>query len=314
MKNTGIEALRVIGLFAVVCIHANSLKLFGDSLALGFILDELARFAVPSFFMFSGMFWKDSAISHPQAAIRQAFTHLAPIFTIWIIIYFVLDFTSLLYAGTFKWSIAYFLITPISGGAGFHLWFLPALLMGTIITLFSIYKYGLKLTFILSIALYLVGVLLGFILVAIGYKVPSFFFRNGVFEAPIFLLLGFYMRSIEFRKSTVIVIIVIGAVIHISEGLIRGTYPSGHEYSVGTIFYAIGVVALFKSARINDYGWGRDVLGAYLIHLLYLKLLDAHLPGSSVIYGVLSSLFVALISLATSRLIKMSRSTSWLIT
>lgn len=315
MRNTGIEFLRIIGMFAVVVIHANSLKIFGNDIEVGFVLDELARFAVPSFFMFSGLFWKDEAIQGPLAQSRKMLFRLFPVFAIWAAIYLFLDLSSLLYPGTFQSSLAYYLIIPLTGGAGFHLWFLPALFMGAVLTLFSLNRFGLKVTFIMSAALYLIGTFLGFILFAAGYKIPSFLFRNGIFEAPIFLVAGYWMRGVTFDQKRVpaALIMIAGALLHILEGVIRGTYPSGHEYSFGTVLFAFGAVALFKSAKLDDHGWGRDVLGAYLIHLLYLKVFINYLPGASAIYGILVVLAVGTISLLTSRLLKMSRTTSWFV-
>lgn len=295
------------GLFAVVVIHVNSYGLFGSADSLAFVASELARFAVPAFFVLSGMFWRREAIDSPLNASVGLFWKLIPLFVIWKIFYLAVDHSELLHDSTFGSSILHYLAMPVTGGAGYHLWFLPALFTGSVLCWFGLRFLGLRASMAIAIFLYAIGVFVGMVLVRMGYNIPDFIYRNGVFEAPLFLMVGYLL---QLRKpapslSLSVLLIVLGGSLHVAEGLWRGTYPLSHDYSLGTIPFTLGMVVFFQQLKVGDRGWGRDVLGGYLIHLFLIQIVASLLPFSGPVYALVVAVAVCLLSLAASRLLKL---------
>jgi len=306
MAFPGIELLRVIGIFAVVIIHANAVGLFGEWKTTGFVLDELCRFAVPCFFVISGFFWKAEAMERPWRAIGALAAKLLPLYAFWLLFYFAAEFSELFYPRLYGRDFIAALV-PFSGGPGYHLWFLPALFIGASLCWLSMRYLGAGLTVALCVLLYLAGVVFGTYGGMIGTHLPLVAYRNGIFEAPLFLMSGFLLRR-HLSRLTIAqfaLLGVAGLAVHLAEGLAVSSSNLGHDYSLGTIAAAIGMTgaaALMSQAR--DYGWGRDVLGAYLIHLFILKTLAAHLPVSGPLWALSIAAAVAAVSLGLSRLFK----------
>lgn len=306
MAFPGIELLRVIGIFAVVIIHANAVGLFGEWRTTGFVLDELSRFAVPCFFVISGFFWKPETLSRPWPAISAFAMKLLPLYVFWILFYFAAEFSELFYPRLYGRNFIA-VLAPFSGGAGFHLWFIPALFIGTSLCWLSLRYLGVGLTAGIGLLLYLAGVTFGAYGDLIGIHLPLVAYRNGIFEAPLFLISGFLLRSNAARFTTAQFALLgaAGLAVHMGEGFLVSSASLGHDYSFGTIAAAIGIFGVAtRLSRARDYGWGRDVLGAYLIHLFILKTVAAHLPVSGPIWALAVAAVVAAVSLGLSRLFK----------
>lgn len=306
MAFPGIELLRVIGIFAVVIIHANAVGLFGEWKTTGFVLDELCRFAVPCFFVISGFFWKPETFARPWAAIAALAIKLLPLYVFWVLFYFAAEFSEVFYPRLYGRDFIVALV-PFSGGPGFHLWFLPALFIGASLCLMSLRYLGTGLTAVGCLLLYLAGVIFGTYGDLIGIHLPLVAYRNGIFEAPLFLVAGFLLRSNSARFTTARFALLgaVGLAVHIAEGFAVGSASLGHDYSFGTIAAAIGIVGVAtRLSHARDYGWGRDVLGAYLIHLFILKTVAAHLPLSGPVWALAIAAAVAAVSLGLSRLFK----------
>ncbi|QRM44890.1 acyltransferase [Rhizobium sp. BG4] len=306
MAFPGIELLRVIGIFAVVIIHANAVGLFGEWKTTGFVLDELCRFAVPCFFVVSGFFWKTEAIERPWRAIGALAAKLLPLYAFWLLFYFAAEFSELFYPRLYGRDFIVALV-PFSGGPGFHLWFLPALFIGVSLCWLSLRYVGAGLTVAACVLLYLAGVIFGTYGDLIGIHLPLVAYRNGIFEAPLFLLSGFMLRRYlpRFTTAQFALLGLAGLALHLAEGFAVSTSSLGHDYSFGTIAAAIGITGLAtRLSHARDYGWGRDVLGAYLIHLFILKTVAAHLPVSGPLWALSIAAIVAAVSLGLSRLFK----------
>lgn len=182
-KYGGIEYFRLAAAFLVVAIHCSPLASYS---AVGdFILTRvLARTAVPFFFMVTGRFVLDDRGKAVRFLRRTALLYAAC-----IVIYLPLN----IYNGELPG-----LRELLLDGTLYHLWYFPAVLLGVAIALpLSRSRCG----FPIALALYLAGLLgdsyfglvrgvpvLSDIYEAMGYT------RNGLFFAPLFLLLGQRMR------------------------------------------------------------------------------------------------------------------------
>lgn len=307
-KSYGIEYLRLIGFFAVVVIHANALDLFGDWRVTGYVSDQLSRFAVPGFFIISGYLWKREEIAKPHAASWKLVSKIVPIFVAWIAIYMIAEFSGL-YPREFGVKIAAYLAVPFTGGPGFHLWFLSALVLGSALCWIAIDRFGERTALISACCLYASGVLIGTYGHLWGLRFPLFTYRNGIIEAPVLLMIGYLLQGSRFLHANRLFFATMalgGIVVQISEGILSGRFPATVEYSFGTVPFSVGLFGLFLSVNISDRGWGKAVLGAYLIHLFVLKVLAAHLVSTGPLPAFTVTIAAALMSLVIARLLLQS--------
>ena len=195
-KLVGIEYFRVAAAFLVVAIHCSPLLTYSETA--DFIFTRvLARVAVPFFFMVTGYF----VVGKPQKT-RNFLKKTGTIYLASILLYLPLN----LYAGNFNGLTPGAALTQLLfEGTFYHLWYLPAALLGVLVaSLLARSRAGLG----IAGALYLLGLLgdsywglvsgvpvvsdvYGVIFCVAGYT------RNGLFFAPLFLLLGASMRGVK---------------------------------------------------------------------------------------------------------------------
>lgn len=193
---TGIDLFRIIAAILVIAIHTSPLLLFGETA--DFILTGvIARVAVPFFFMTSGFF----LISTGNCAKRVCnfVKNTAIIYGIAIALYIPVN----IYNNYFSMEnlLPNILKDIIFDGTLYHLWYLPAAIIGVIFAWLLVRKCGLLTAFTVTAVLYVVG-LFGDSYYGIIKNVPllegfygaifelSDYTRNGVFFAPIFFVLG----------------------------------------------------------------------------------------------------------------------------
>lgn len=193
-KLVGIEYFRVAAAFLVVAIHCSPLLTYSETA--DFIFTRvLARAAVPFFFMVTGYF----VIGKPEKT-RKFLKKTGVIYLASILLYLPLN----LYAGNFAGLTPGAALTQLLfEGTFYHLWYLPAALLGVLVaSLLARSRVGLG----IAGALYLLGLLgdsywglvSGVPVVSDAYNVVfsvAGYTRNGLFFAPLFLLLGAAMRS-----------------------------------------------------------------------------------------------------------------------
>lgn len=199
---TGIDFFRIIASLLIIAIHTSPLASFSD--VGDFILTRVtARIAVPFFFMTSGYFLISRYCQSEEKLIHFV-KHTALIYGASILLYLPVN----LYNGYFKMEnpAPNIVRDIIFDGTLYHLWYLPASIMGAAAAWYLIRKTDYKKAFITAFILYLVG-LFGDSYYGIAEKIPGmsgmyqFMFqlfdhtRNGIFFAPIFFLLGGFMAD-----------------------------------------------------------------------------------------------------------------------
>ncbi len=197
----GIDRFRLLAALLVVAIHTSPLTDINTTA--DFILTRiLARVAVPFFFMASGAFlFTGGNNEKPSSAkLLSFFKKTALLYGIAILLYLPLNF----YTGTaVDWLHFPKLLSDIVfNGTFYHLWYLPAAIMGACIIFILMRSASIKAAFVITILLYIAG-LLGDSYYGVIEKIPflSSFYngifqiteytRNGLFFAPVFLLLGY---------------------------------------------------------------------------------------------------------------------------
>ncbi|WP_367926100.1 alanine racemase, partial [uncultured Ruthenibacterium sp.] len=188
MRKKSISALddfRLIAAVLVIAIHTSplaSVSAIGDF----WLTRVLARIAVPFFFMVTGKFLKRNNVHFLRKILL--------LYAVSVFLYFPLN----LYAG--NWSIGGFLQDLLFRGTFYHLWYFPAIVLGVLIV-WALGHLERKMAFVIASILYLIG-LGGDSYYGLIQQVPFLkafyegvfsvfgYSRNGLFFAPLFLLLG----------------------------------------------------------------------------------------------------------------------------
>lgn len=199
---TGIDYFRLIVAILIVANHTSPLTSFsatGD-----FILTRvICRVAVPFFLMTSGFF----LISRYQKNGDKLIAFLkktAGIYAIAIAVYIPIN----LYNGYFSMKplLPNLLKDILIDGTLYHLWYLPAAMLGGIISWYLVRKWNYRCAFAISAILYLIG-MFGDSYFGLSQNIPvvsefyqlifevSDYTRNGLFFAPIFFVLGGYIAD-----------------------------------------------------------------------------------------------------------------------
>ncbi|MDB5540920.1 MAG: hypothetical protein JWQ89_2647 [Devosia sp.] len=280
-RNASLDALRVLSLLGIISLHVAGGG-FHDQKPLGFVVDELSRFAVPVFFILSAYFWKPEELAAPLRLIRRVAWRVLVPFIAWTAITVAWRYLeqpqkpldlSLPTLANLAWT----------GGPAFHLWFLPALVVATALVATSGKFLGWTVTLVIAAFLFVLGTTFGaYSRMLSGQSFPFWLDRNGVFFGPIFLVAGVLLRRHGDLLARVPILAIVAtlavfAALQLAEGyFIVGRYPMGHDYSLATLGYALAVTALFMRLHLAGPWWstlGRATFSAYLVHLLVLKLL-----------------------------------------
>lgn len=205
---TGIDGFRLLAAFLIITIHTSpfaSLNETGD-----FILTRIiARVGVPFFFMTSGFFLLSNNCFSWEP-LKAFLKKTSLLYGAAILLYLPLN----CYTGYF--STPAFLPNLIKDlvfdGTFYHLWYLPASIIGGALAWFLVKKLGFQKALVMGFILYIVG-LLGDSYYGITLNIPALKFcyhnlfqlfaytRNGLFFAPVFFLLGGYLSCHPTRRS-----------------------------------------------------------------------------------------------------------------
>lgn len=289
------DYLKSLALFFVVLIHAKPYIGVGGLLhELGIVLLNIARFAVPCFFLISGYLFSrnlarrkelDYTLSYLRSLL-MAYGKATVVFLVLnvflIAVYHYLEVKALEKAIIFKLvgfegltSFLYF-----GDSLSYHLWFLPALIISiAVVYLFQKYEkvYILLPT---SYIIHLIGVASG------AYDIIPFPFqpRDPLFFGLFFVTCGFYIskknlsRFIKFPRALSLFLLFLA--LHIAEGLFISSHisaidVSSLDYSLFTapmsimLFLTVLSVPEFgKNTRLQVYG--KKSLWIYVLHPITL--------------------------------------------
>lgn len=205
-----LDRFRIIAALAVIAIHTSPLDTFHEG-ADFFLTRVLARIAVPFFFMVTGHFVVAGFLPSGKAApstksmvrFRKFLAKTSMLYLFCIILYLPVG----IYAGHYKdMSVGVLLRMLFFDGTFYHLWYFPACIMGVALVYLLSRFLSLGAMTAVSAVLYAIG-LLGDSYYGLVEKVPaleafygflfqiSSYTRNGLFLAPLFLVLGAWMAG-----------------------------------------------------------------------------------------------------------------------
>lgn len=198
----GIDYFRFIAALLIVAIHTSPLASFSETG--DFILTRIiARVAVPFFLMTSG-FFMISRYSYNAEKLGAFVKKTALIYGTAILIYIPIN----IYNGYFKMDnlLPNIIKDIVFDGTLYHLWYLPASIIGAMIAWYLVRKLGYPKAFAAASVLYLIG-LFGDSYYGITENISclnslyDFIFqvtdhtRNGIFFAPIFFIIGGFIAD-----------------------------------------------------------------------------------------------------------------------
>ncbi|MBM7566853.1 acyltransferase [Paenibacillus sacheonensis] len=197
----GLDWIKFIAAVLVVANHTGPLLTYSGT-ADFLISNLLTRIAVPVFFMTAGFLFFRKLTDDPRKnrqALRGYMLKTGKLYAIAILLYIPLN----IYTGYFSDSFTpYSLFKDIVfDGTFYHLWYLPALLLGLPITVLLYRKLSLKGMLAAAGCLYVAGLLgdsyygliqgsNGIVHAYDGMFTVFDFTRNGLFYAPVYLALG----------------------------------------------------------------------------------------------------------------------------
>ena len=301
-RAASIDAVRAIAIFAVLAIHCDPFVsgeyAFGR-VAVGDVVDLLARFAVPFFFITSGYFLGQKCsqgVNRRDVLVAFAF-RLAGLVVFWYAFYVVWppDWIKALEQGLIRttyWSALDLFSSAgnFLAGPRAHLWFLMALLIGCV-HVFVVTLFGSPILVLLYFSsLYIIGLgqgAYGFVteLTEILPQVPG-----PLILSPLIIALGWWSAATTVRVTHGVswALFIAGTVSTFVEAWIllqaHNVPLQNHDFLLGTPFQALGLLYLVRGCpewgrRTPLPAWGRYTLGVYAGHVAVMEVIGARESG-----------------------------------
>ena len=296
-----VDIFRLLAIIAVISLHTTPFKVESAVNTdlfeyLSVLINQLSRFAVPFFFIISGYFYsvKLNNGTDPLSAANKMGYRILTLFLFWCFVYLLPYNISAIYEhgilGPIKvsyWSINHLIAHPIKlvmQGTKIHLWFMISLLFSLYICSFFIYKKWIKSLIIISIVLYVIGVLAkSYIDTPFGLDI-GFNTRNGPFFGTLFFTTGYIISTLKSNSKWLLYgffIFLLGTSIHFCEIYTINQYfhtSLYQDYVFGTYLMGLGVALaslsnhpILHSKKMSNIG--QMTLGIYAIHFIFVDLL-----------------------------------------
>ena len=149
-----IDILKYAFAFLVIAIHTFPFSDISPAFNLIFIA-SLCRIAVPFFFIASAFFFFKG-----KRDLKHYLKRVLWLYLVWTLIYSPFILRSLMQSTNIALSLLRLLIDLFVNGSYYHLWFLPALMLGMYLTDKIERKWGLKTLVMISLVLYFIGYLI----------------------------------------------------------------------------------------------------------------------------------------------------------
>lgn len=294
-----VDLIRLIAITAVIAIHTEPFRgvyTEGPLRHLEAIINQIARFAVPFFFVISGYFYgtKVNSGSPPLALSLKTARRLILLFLAWSATYLLMP--SSLYnvikfgkkawfAGFDKKLDKFVLDEPLTflfRGGSHHLWFFISLMCAVVLTGILLHLKWKKSLILISVMLYLIGIFAAsYSATPLGIDI-SFNTRNGPFFSTLFFVSGYFLSqqtpSPEWLKKGLF-LMVLGYAIQFSEIFyLYSKYQiplTSHEYVFGTFLVGLGAatIALSNHPSLHIHTLSRVgiyTLGIYAVHRIFV--------------------------------------------
>ncbi len=287
-KIASLELARVIALIAIVFIHVKPFMdyaLISDEPWVNFISNQLARFAVPIFFLISGYLIQPKLIKSPWETAKVYSVPLIKIWLVWSIVSLAMPFNLGVvmehgYLAERQGYWDFLLSTPLNSfleGGLVHLWFIPSLVIAVYLIAAMIATRAIAMLVPVALVLYLYGVLAGSYQIVTELN-PPFFTRNGPFFSLLMVVIGFEIRRNTYQMSNKLALLLCfgGMALHFVEAAVLHSYGQtfhNNDFLIGTALWGTGIFFwLLNHPEMGDKPWvhhlAQWVLPIYAIHLI----------------------------------------------
>ena len=226
----GFDVFKLIAAFLVVAIHTSPLTSVSPA-ADFFFTRILGRLAVPFFFMVTGQFILTRYIEDGRNGFAAVWKYIKKVMLLYlaaIIIYLPIGYYAGNYSGVSPLSALCMLIFD---GTFYHLWYFPALIVGILFVCLLRRVCPVRGLWAITVVLYIIG-LLGDSYWGITENVPvvsgvyeamfkiSSYTRNGLFFAPVFLLMGSQAAKLKISVKKSGILFAAAFILMTAEGLV----------------------------------------------------------------------------------------------
>lgn len=297
-----LEFGRVMAMFAIILLHCHILHdapLINEVPWVGYVINQLARFGVPFFFILSGYLIQPKLTQNPIATLKNYSQPLMKIWLVWSVICLLMPFNLEVVIsqgylaermGYWGWLMQTPLNTLMEGGL-VHLWFLPGLVCAVTVIALCIRFNAMSMMPYIAVGLYLYGVAGGSYGTLTEIWTP-FFTRNGPFFSTLMVWIGFEIRRTSFTMSyaRAALMAAAGLVIHFAEASWLYGYDvpfNSHDFLLGTSLWGTG---LFMMLLVNPTFGNKPVV--FKLASMVLGVYVAHLPIMIVLHNVAGALSI----------------------
>lgn len=278
-KKLNIDIWRFIVSFLIVAIHISPFDKISPEFDF-FFTRILGRIAVPLFLMITGYYILDKSLENVKR-LKDYTKKILKIYLFCIILYIPIN----IYMGKFS-NINFIQVIKdiLINGTLYHLWYFPALILGLWITYYLIKKLGYKKTFVITIILYLIG-LLGdsyygittmnstlMNIYEVIFKVCDYT-RNGLFLVPIFLCMGYMVKNNKDKNNIDLHLGLIFFICMTLEGMILHHFDLQRHDSM-YIFLVPLMYFLFRylinKSKTSNKNLREIATGIYILHPLFI--------------------------------------------
>ncbi|MDR3594410.1 acyltransferase family protein [Clostridium sp.] len=284
-RNQSIELLKLISIFFIVIIHNPFASRFG------FVMDTIARFAVPIFFMITGYFIiqpNKTSIKLKKQVIKLTKYYILYqfIYILYYLIIALVEHKFQNFENNFITNIKYILIAPVIGT---HLWYIINIIWALIIIYFFNYFDKLKVLFISSIILHLIGIFISNLSIQIFHRIlPLYETRNFLFFGLFYIMLGAYIRKVDINKikfNNIIILLfsIFMCLFQVAERYMWKTLFNSRfgDYFITTIIASISIFIFALKSNVNNRIIEKISSYSMPIYFLHILVMD--------ILGLLSS-------------------------
>lgn len=287
---TGIDLFRIIAVILVVMNHTYPLADISENV--DFIVSRIiARIAVPFFFMVSGYFvlYSVSGKNKNYKNVFKSVIKLIRLYSIAILIYSPIYIYSGYISG--NKGILECIKDLLFNGTFYHLWYLPAAIIGILLVSALLKKLSMLQVFIITILLYVIG-LFGDSYYGVAQQIPIvkglynyifMFFdytRNGIFFAALFLTLGAMIsrQKLKANKEIMMYGFIGSLLLMVIEGLLLNKFQVQRHSSMyilllPVMYFLFQWILLWKTKNYKRF---RNIsMIIYIIHPLMIILVRA---------------------------------------
>lgn len=281
---TGLDRFRLAAALMVVAIHTAPLEVLSPEADM-LLTRVLCRVAVPFFLMVSGFF----TVSRygDGARLRRFVRRTLAVYALAMLLYLPIN----IYNGYFSQPelLPTLIFDVLFNGTLYHLWYLPAAVVGVLLARLLVRWLDYRGAVAVSAGLYIVG-LLGDSYFGAVSGVPavngfyelifsvSEYTRNGVFMAPIFVVLGAMAADDHYKLSRgrAVVGMAVSAALLLAEGWLvhRLGWPRHDSMYVFLVPCVWFLFCALLQVRGRREAWLRDAsLAVYIVHPMVIALL-----------------------------------------